>query len=131
MRTSNDTEPIAMKSPEWHLVHEYQPPTDISESRFDIVLELPEMEADDIDVTVKYDRIVVRGQKSAENSEEGRNFYRQKRYVGAFQRVFGLPDALDSKKADATYKDGLLTISVPQLPGAGPNAKKIKITREK
>ena len=107
-----------------------------SEARSDIVetdggveisIELPGMEMEDIDVTVADDTLTVKGEKRIERQEEKRGYYLSERSYGAIHRVIPLPPGVDGDRAEAAFKNGVLTVKLPQTPGAVAEVKKIAV----
>lgn len=115
-----------------HVPASYEPPADLSEMEagVELRLEMPGMTADDIEVVAGDGRLTIRGEKTVAESETGRAFLHRERYFGAFSRTFTLPDELDPLQAEATVRDGVLTVSVPAKPAARRKARKIKIAGE-
>lgn len=98
-----------------------------------ITAELPGVELDDIDVSVTGNRITVKGEKKSEKDEkgeeDGRQFRRIERSSGAFYRSMSLPFEIDPDTVTADTKDGVLTVTVPKLPEAVTETKKIEINK--
>ncbi len=98
---------------------EYQNPelakVDISETNeaFLLRLELPGFEKKNLEVKFENDRLIVRGAK--ENDLKNTKVIYQERQYGNFIRKFSLPRNVAASKLSASFKDGLLTISVPKL----------------
>lgn len=92
------------------------PPMDVRETNGDVVasLELPGMEKDQIKVSVHNDVLTVTGEKKQESSEDGENLHRVERAYGYFKRTVSLPTEVDAGKVKATYKDGILKITLPK-----------------
>ena len=83
-----------------------------SENRYEIDVELPGVKPEDIDVAVRDDNLTVRGEKRFAREESGRTFFFSEREYGAFQRTFRLPPDADADAVDASFKDGVLSISI-------------------
>ncbi len=100
-------------SPESHLGEgEWMPSVDVSETGKEIVVnaELPGMDAADIDISVRGNVLTLKGERKREYEERDQNLHRVERRYGAFSRSIGLPAEVDSGKAEATYKDGVLRL---------------------
>ncbi|MBS0202582.1 MAG: Hsp20/alpha crystallin family protein [Planctomycetes bacterium] len=93
------------------------PKLDVSEtdSAIHISAELPGVKQDEIDVEIHADTMRVSGEKKDERVVNEHNFHAVERSFGRFDRTITLPAEVDSKQADATFKDGVLTISLPKL----------------
>ncbi|MEM8832206.1 MAG: Hsp20/alpha crystallin family protein [Cyanobacteria bacterium P01_G01_bin.19] len=81
---------------------------------FHLKLEVPGMEAKDIDIQVMKDRIAIAGERKAEvKAEENGNTRTEFRY-GKFQRVIPLPAHIKNTDVTAEYKDGILNLTLPK-----------------
>jgi len=95
----------------------WAPFVDVSETAKEVIVkaELPGMDPKDIDVAVNGNVLSLRGErKKKEQEEKGENFYRVERRYGAFTRSIRLPAEVDGNKVKATYKDGVLNVSLPK-----------------
>jgi HSP20 family protein len=96
---------------------EWMPAVDIFEtndSEFVVKAELPEMKREDIDVTFENGVLTLTGERKAESEENSGTYHRNERASGRFSRSFTLPPTVDANRIDAAYKDGVLTIRLPQ-----------------
>ena len=99
------------------------PPVDIYETdAHEVVLkaELPDLKREDISVTFENGVLTLRGERKLEQEVKKDNFQRIERRHGAFSRSFTLPNTVDAGKISASYKDGVLTIRLPQREEAKP-----------
>lgn len=92
--------------------------------------EVPGMTEKDIDVSLTSDFLTIKGEKSEETEDKKRDYYRKERSYGSFQRVVPLPEEIDTEKAEASFKNGVLNITLPKIPGASPKGKKIPVKSE-
>jgi HSP20 family protein len=115
-----------MKFPETGVI---SPDVDIFEEGNDIVVkaEIPGMKKENIEVNLTDDMITVSGEKKQEEKIEKKDYYRVERSYGSFTRSFKLPKDVQSDKAKATFKDGVLEIRVPKTAEAISKEKKIPI----
>lgn len=115
-----------------HVAGAHEPPADVSTSATELTvsMELPGMTANQIEILASEGRLTIRGEKATKKVEEGVDYIRRERLLGRFHRSFHLPDSLDSAKTTATFKNGVLTVSIPEKPGAQRKAKKVKIAQE-
>ena len=106
---------------------EWAPAVDVSETAKEIVVkaELPGMDPKDIDLSVRGDVLTVAGERKQEKEEKGENFHRIERTYGSFSRSVRLPAEVDPGKVDATYKDGVLKITLRKTKEAA--VKKIEV----
>ncbi len=107
---------------------EWAPMVDVSETKDNVVVkaEIPGMEAKDMDVSVSGDVLTIKGQKKTEEEKKDEHYHYRERYSGSFQRSFRLPVAVKTEKADAAFKDGVLTITIPKAEEAKKKEIKIK-----
>lgn len=109
----------------------FAPASDASavEDSYEITLELPGVNVDDIDVSVTGNALLVSGEKHAAREETGRSYFFSEREFGAFQRTFRLPPDADLAGIDATANDGILTIRIPKLKATPETGRKIDVRR--
>ena len=86
--------------------------------------ELPGLNEKDVQVEIANGVLTVRGEKKAERNADGRYF--TERYYGAFERQIPL-DGVEEDKAEASFKDGVLTVSLPKSEKAREGVKRIPI----
>ncbi len=96
------------------------------DDKFLVRAELPGMKKEDIDVSVTGDTLTIKGERKAESEVKEENYYRSERVYGNFFRSISLPTSVDTKKIEASYKDGILEIGLPKAPEVQP--KKIEIS---
>jgi HSP20 family protein len=107
-------DPFGMASTASSFFEGWNPAVDIYEDKDKVTVraELPGMKKEDIDVTIVGDTLTLSGERKHEETQgEGEN-YRSERYLGRFQRSITLPTEVDPNKVEATYRDGLLSISL-------------------
>jgi len=107
-----------------------------SEAKSDIVetgdavefsIELPGMDEKDIELTVSDNALTIRGEKKLERQEEKKGYYLSERSYGLIHRSLPLPPGVDTAKAEARFKNGVLTVRLPLSPEAKTKAKKLEI----
>jgi HSP20 family protein len=104
------------------------PAVDIFETdEHEVVLkaELPELKREDISVTFENGVLTLKGERKFEQETKKENYHRVERRHGTFSRSFTLPNTVDASRINAAYKDGVLTIRVPQREEA--KAKQIDV----
>ena len=99
---------------------EWAPSLDLAESKeaFVVKAEVPGMEPGDIQVSLQENLLTIKGEKKLEKEEKDERYHRIERNYGAFARSVRLPVAVDGSKVDARFKNGLLTVTLPKMPGA-------------
>ena len=83
------------------------------------------VQPEDIDISFTDDTLTIRGVRSRQHEVQNENYYAKELYWGKFSRSVVLPEEVDSEKAEASLKNGLLTLKLPKKSYIG--AKKIKI----
>ena len=113
---------IALSGSRWGLLT-----TEVQETDSDVIvrLEAPGMDAEDFDISVIDDFLLVRGEKRVESTREKGNFHIMECAYGRFERAIPLPTRVDDSKASARYKRGVLTLTLPKT--AGSQRKQIKV----
>jgi HSP20 family protein len=90
-------------------------------------LEMPGMKAEDFKVEVLEGVLSIRGERKQEKEEKTKRWHRTERLYGSFERRVALPNLVDAEKVDASYKDGVLTVTVPKAPGAKPKTIQVRV----
>ena len=105
------------------------PSIDVSEtdSELQIDADLPGVDEKDVDVAITDNVLTIKGEKKAEKEEKKKDFHLVERSYGSFSRSLVLPFAVDPSKANATFKNGVLSISLPKPPESKEKSKKIAI----
>jgi HSP20 family protein len=95
---------------------DWTPAVDIKEevNQFVLYVDVPGVEAKDIDITTENGVLQIKGQRYTENKEERTGYKRIERTRGSFQRSFTLPDTADSDRISARNKNGVLEIMIPK-----------------
>ena len=105
------------------LSRSWVPPVDIYETaQHEVVVkaELPDMKREDISVTFENNVLTLRGERKLSEDVPNDRFQRLERFYGTFSRSFTLPSTVDASSISATYKDGVLTVRLPQREEAKP-----------
>lgn len=98
------------------------PAVDILEKDGNLILrtELPGVNEKDIDVKLEGNILTLKGERKLDSEEKKHNYHRVESFYGSFTRSFTLPDTVDTDKIKADYKNGILTVSIPQRPEVRP-----------
>jgi len=94
---------------------------------YEITAELPGMDEKDIELVIAGGALSIKGEKQEEKEEKRKGYYLSERRYGSFQRSFRVPDDVDVEKIDASFKKGVLTVTLPKKPGAAKAEKKIAV----
>jgi len=106
----------------------FAPRFDVHETAGEIVLraDLPGIKQENLEITLTANQLRIAGKREAVKHEESEHSYLAEREYGTFERVFTLPEGIDSEKLQATMSDGVLSVVVPKKPQAQP--RQIPIT---
>lgn len=106
---------------------EWMPSVDVSETAKEVIVsaEIPGVESKDIDVNLQGNMLTIKGERKREHEEKDENFHRVERSYGSFYRALRLPSEVDGDQIKATYKKGVLKITMPKTKKAA--GKKIEI----
>ncbi len=80
--------------------------------------EVPGIDPKDIHISLQEQLLTIKGEKQEEREEKEQHFYRMERTYGAFTRSVRLPVTVDGSKVTATFKNGLLTVTLPKTTAA-------------
>jgi HSP20 family protein len=105
----------------------WSPALDLYESgdHFVVVVELPGMRKEDIDISLHDGTLTISGERKRE-SANGEKAQRSERYVGTFRRSIALSTRVDASKVTATYQEGILKVTLPKAEEAKP--KQIQVS---
>ena len=105
------------------------PAIDVYEEKDEVVAkaELPGLEKNDIEVNVIDHQLTIKGEKKEEQETKEKNFYRAERAYGAFFRTVELPADVESDRAKASFKNGVLEIHIPKTEEARKKSKQVRI----
>lgn len=98
---------------------------------YQLCAELPGLKEEDINVTLKDNTLIIEGEKRNESKREGKGFFRSEISYGSFYRAIPLASDVNPESVTATYKDGVLKVTLEKSPEDQSRAKKITINRSK
>ncbi|WP_297081724.1 Hsp20/alpha crystallin family protein [uncultured Demequina sp.] len=100
----------------------FSPALDVEETEdgFTLHVELPGVSPDQVDVSIEENVLTIAGQRDFYSDANAEGFKRIERRFGTFHRAVRMPDRVDPDRIEASYKDGLLTVSVPKSESAKP-----------
>jgi HSP20 family protein len=107
----------------------WAPVADMHETKDELVikLDLPGMNEKDIQLSITGDLLSVRGQRLQTQEVKEESYYRSERWAGRFERTFQLPIPVQTEKVRATYRDGVLTVTLPKVEEVKPKDIKIDV----
>ncbi len=119
---------IAERSIEW-LGGEWAPSVDVSETKDKVVVqaEIPGIDPKDIDVSLNSGVLTLKGKKKQELEEKDENYHLVERSYGSFSRSVRLPAEVQEDEVKASYKDGILKITLPKTERAKEKEIKIEV----
>jgi HSP20 family protein len=92
-----------------------------------VTAELPGMEDADIDVRFMDDTLVISGEKKSDREVEENGYVLRERRFGRVERILALPEGIDADAAQARFKNGVLTVTIPKTAEAQAGAKRIPV----
>jgi HSP20 family protein len=106
----------------------WSPSLDLYQSNDNVVavVELPGMRKEEIEISLHDGTLTISGERKRETSSNGESAERTERYIGRFRRSIALPTRVDAGKVSATYRDGILTVTLPKAEEVKP--KQIQVS---
>jgi HSP20 family protein len=106
----------------------WSPALDLYQSSDNViaVVELPGMRKEEIEISLHDGTLTISGERKRESSSNGDKAERTERYIGTFRRSIALPTRVDANKVRATYRDGILTVTLPKAEEVKP--KQIQVS---
>ena len=106
------------------------PLVNLSEDRDHIYVraELPGVRAEDLEITIQDNALILRGERKIASEEKEVNYQRRERESGFFRRVLALPSPVQADKVEASCKDGVLTIKLAKPEEVKPRKIQVKVS---
>jgi HSP20 family protein len=103
----------------------HAPAVDVVEtpSAYEISAELPGMDEKNVEVKIVNGTLVIKGEKHTETEDKKGDYHVSERRFGSYERSFGLPDAVDASKIEATFSKGVLKVVMPKTAEAKKETK--------
>ncbi|MBU0960000.1 MAG: Hsp20/alpha crystallin family protein [Proteobacteria bacterium] len=98
-----------------------------TEKEYTISIEVPGVEEKDVTLEIADNTLTIKGEKEQEREEKEKHYYRMERSYGSFQRLLSLPEDADQDAIKATFKNGVVTITMPRKALPQSEVKQIKI----
>ncbi len=107
----------------------WAPTADMYETRDELVVtvELPGLNEKDIHLSITGDLLSLEGERQWNQDVKQESYYRGERWYGKFQRTLPLPIPVQADKVKASYRDGVLTITLPKVEAIKPKEIKIEV----
>jgi HSP20 family protein len=108
---------------------EWLPSLDVAETKDEIVVkaEVPGMDPKDIDISLSDGLLTIKGEKKQEREEKEEDYHLVERSYGTFTRSIRLPKEVRREKISASYKNGVLKVTLPKSEEAKQKEIKIKV----
>jgi HSP20 family protein len=108
----------------------WSPALDVYDDKDNLVVkvELPGLKKEDINISLHEGVLTVSGERKQERDNKAGESFRSERYFGKFQRSVTLPTAVDCGKVSASYKDGILSVSLPKAEEAKPKQIAVSVS---
>ena len=100
-----------------------------SGSSFRVETELPGIPPESVEVSVSGGYLTIRGEKKEDKEEKDEHYIRRESFYGSFYRQVALPETANSDKAEASFKNGILTVTVPKKAEAVQQPRKLQIKK--
>lgn len=119
--------PLASSIPQAR--EDWMPAVDILEKEGNLVLraDLPGMTEKEIDLKLEGNTLTLKGERKMESEDKNTSYHRVESFYGSFTRVFRLPETVDSEKIKADFKNGVLTVTIPQKPEVKPREISVSV----
>lgn len=107
-----------------------KPKVDLSaaEKEYLLTVEIPGVNEKDVTVDITNNTMTIKGEKKLEKEEKEKNYYRIERSYGSFQRILSLPEDVDQDNIKASFKNGVLSITMPRKVVPAGEVKQVEIT---
>jgi len=105
------------------------PPIDVHETADELIVtaSLPGMKADDVEITMTGQTLTLRGEFKADDEISREQYLYRERRFGSFSRTLQLPVRVQGDQAEATFSDGVLTLSIPKADEVKPRQIQINV----
>jgi HSP20 family protein len=94
---------------------------------YEITAELPGLDEKNTEVKLANGVLSIKGEKQEEKEEKQKDYYRRERSFGSFERSFQVPNDVEADKIEASFKNGVLSVTLPKTAEAQKEAKKIEV----
>ncbi|HTY78825.1 MAG TPA: Hsp20/alpha crystallin family protein [Candidatus Bathyarchaeia archaeon] len=111
------------------LERSWAPTADMYETKDELVIkvDLPGMSEKDVQVSITGDLLSLKGQRSEAEGVKPEQYFRAERWTGRVERVFQLPIPVQTDRVHASYREGVLTVTLPKVEAVKPKEIKIDV----
>ena len=105
---------------------------DVYQTGAEIVVKasLPGLTAEDVDISIESNVLTIKGEDEQSTEEKKEDYILRERHSGAYSRSIRLPRNLTTDKTEATFEDGVLTITIPKAENAKLETIKVKAVKQ-
>ena len=100
----------------------------VEKDRLVLKADLPGLSKEDVSVSLQENYLTIKGEKKQESEQKETNYFVSERTYGSFTRMIELPTAVDAKKIEARFKDGVLEVTLPRTEEAKPKQIEVKVS---
>lgn len=100
---------------------------DNQDDKIHLKVEVPGMSADDLDIRVMKEAVMISGERKTESTSDSNGQKRSEFRYGSFSRTIPLPEPVDNSSVEAEYKDGILTLEMPKVEDNSNKAVKVSL----
>ncbi len=110
----------------------WMPAIELKETDTEVILkaQIPGIDAKDLDVQVTPDTVMLKGEHQEESKTEEKGFCRSEFHYGQFARTVSLPTAVQHEQVKSSFKDGVLTLTLPKVAEAQRKVVKVDLTQQ-
>ena len=107
----------------------WSPQVEIFERGNNLVVraDLPGLSRENVHVELDDDSLIIRGERRSDIEDEDEGFYRSERSYGSFYRAIPLPEGIDASGCNATFRDGVLEVTLPKPPQQPSRSRRIDV----
>lgn len=98
-----------------------------TDDAYHVAVELPGVDEKDVEVTLANGALAIRGEKRAESRDEKGEVFRMERSYGRFERTVALPSEIDEERVRASFRRGVLEVTLPKSERARQRARRIQV----
>lgn len=105
------------------------PAINMREGKEDVNIQahLPGIDPKEVELTLEDNALTIKGNRDVKLADEKTNYHRRERFSGSFSRIVSLPEGMNPDKVEATYRDGILNISIGKAEEKKPKQISVSI----
>ena len=125
--------PLGFDRPAWPSLAQtlLKPTVDIgsADKEYTVTVEVPGVSEDDVKIELAGDTLTIQGEKKREKTAKDKDYHCVERSYGAFRRVLSLPEDVDQENIEASFKNGVLTVTMPRKALPKSDVKRIDVKK--